>query len=367
MPDPMDDYIGRLAQALRQRGIDDPRFVSESREHLLDMVAEGRRRGLSLEEAERDAFERFGAPEFLAAHAVSEGDRPMSRLAVALDTIWQRKWWILVPAGVAAMVTTVAATYLLPTRYRSEAVISISAQRLPAHFASSAPDSATHRRFQEIARLVLSRPRLEQIIMDFELYDAARNSTPSDDLVMQMRSDIALAMLDGDQESSSDLGGFRVSFAAATPQTAMRVTQRIASLFIEENARDQQALAGSVTQFIDRRIDDTRRRIIEYEAKLDELRTQRGNRPLSRADLLPYEVLQESYRTLLTRAEDARTTEALERRQIGDQFRILEPPRLPNAPLGPSRVSVSVWGAFAGLGVGLLILGVRSRSRQLAT
>ena len=132
MSDPIGDYASRLTEALRQRGIDDPRFVSESREHLLDMVADGRRRGLSPEEAEREAFERFGAPEIVAAHAVSEGDRPMTRLAAVLTTVWQRKWWILAPAAVTALVTSLATPYLIPTRYRSETTILIAKQRVPA-------------------------------------------------------------------------------------------------------------------------------------------------------------------------------------------------------------------------------------------
>jgi uncharacterized protein involved in exopolysaccharide biosynthesis len=384
MSDPIDDYANRLTQALRQRGIVDPRIVAEAREHLLDTVAEGRRNGLSLEEAEREAFDRFGAPEIVAAHAVSEGvgrgsrsspggGQPMSRLAATLDTVWQRKWWIVVPAAVAAMITTVAATYLLPTRYQSEAVIILSRPRVADDSAVVAraqiplgdvADGAAQRRFQEVSRLVLSRPRLERVISDFGLYDAVSNSTPPDDVVTQMRDDIALTMLDDDQRSSGDLGGFRVSFAASSPQTAMRVTERIASLFIEENLRDQDAIAQDVTLVVESRIEDTRRRIVEYETKLEELRAQQGKRPLSRADLLPYEVLQESYKALLTKAEDARTASSLERRQIGEQFRILEAPRLPDEPVGPSRVSVSVWGAFAGVGVGLLLVAFRGRSTE---
>jgi uncharacterized protein involved in exopolysaccharide biosynthesis len=374
MSDPIDDYANRLTQALRQRGIDDPRVVSESREHLLDMVAEGRRRGLSLDEAGREAFDRFGAPEIVAAHAVSPGvgrgsrsspggDRLMSRLAAALDTIWQRKWWILVPAGVAAMVTTVAATYLLPMRYRSEAVIRVLAPRVPAEFAAPIANRPTQRRFQEVAELVLSRTRLERIIMDFGLYDTEAGSAPASELVAQMRDDVAVTLVGDDAQSSTD-DGFMVSFVAQDPKTAQRVTERIASLFIEENLRDSQVMAEGVTQFVEARIYETRNRIVEYEKRLEGLRAAQNGQPLSRADLLPYEVLQESYRTLLTRAEEARRASDLERRQIGQQFRVIEAPRLPEEPDGPSRVSVSAWGAFAGVGVGLLLVGLRSRSTE---
>jgi uncharacterized protein involved in exopolysaccharide biosynthesis len=376
MSDPIDDYANRLTQALRDRGIDDPRIIAEAREHLLDMVAEGRRRGLAPDEAERDAFERFGAPEIVAAHAFSEvgrgsrsgpgGGRSMSRLAAALDTMWQRKWWILAPTVVTALVTSMASTYLLPTRYRSEAVIQIVPQRVPADVASSTTaERPRQQRFRQVAQLVLSRTRLERVIMDFGLYETRRGSAPTSNLVTQMRRDIALDLIDADHARVAETDGFSVSFVAADPKTAVRVTERIASLFIEENLRDREGLAQNFTQFIESRIEETRNRIVEYEAKLAALRAQ-GNTSLSRADLLPYEVLQESYRALLTRAEEARTTEVLERRQIGEQFKIIDAARLPERPLGPSRLEVSAAGAFAGLGLGVLMVSIRGRSKRLS-
>jgi uncharacterized protein involved in exopolysaccharide biosynthesis len=107
-----------------------------------------------------------------------------------------------------------------------------------------------------------------------------------------------------------------------------------------------------------------RRRIIDYENRLETLRSQNGRRPLSRADLLPYEVLLEGYKSLLMKGEQARLAQQIERRQIGDQLRIIDPPRLPERPLGPSRLSVTVAGAFTGLGLGLVVVGVRSRSKK---
>ncbi len=93
-PGPVDAYLRRL---LRQRGLEDAPIVAEAREHLVDAVEDGRRRGLSVDDAGREAFERFGAPEAVAAHVVPERNRMMNRFAAVLDTMWHRKWWILAP------------------------------------------------------------------------------------------------------------------------------------------------------------------------------------------------------------------------------------------------------------------------------
>ena len=288
----------------------------------------------------------------------------MTRLTAALDTVWQRKWWIVAPTVITALVTGAAASYLLPARYRSEAIIHITPQRVPEDIASFViADRPRDERFHDVALQVLSRTRLERIIADFKLYDANQGVAPEADLVTQMRRDVAVSPVPADHDTDAGARGFRVSFVAADPNTAMRVTERIASLFIEENLRDQKVMTEGVGQFLESQIYDARARIIEYEKRLETLRAQQGHRPLSRADLLPYEVLQESYKALLVRAEGNRVSQGIERRQIGEQFRILDPPSLPEQPVGPSRLEASGAGAFLGLAVGLLLVGVRSGNR----
>jgi len=65
-----------------------------------------------------------------------------------------------------------------------------------------------------------------------------------------------------------------------------------------------------------------------------------------------YETLQQGYASLLTKYEDAKASAALERRQIGEQFKVLDRPRLPESPISPNRLLINLLGAIAGLGVG---------------
>src|SRR6185503_9441100 len=72
MAAPIDDYLARLRQELRRHGCEDARLIDEAREHLADDIDEGLRRGLTPEEAEREAFERFGPPEVIARSSLKE-------------------------------------------------------------------------------------------------------------------------------------------------------------------------------------------------------------------------------------------------------------------------------------------------------
>jgi uncharacterized protein involved in exopolysaccharide biosynthesis len=79
-----------------------------------------------------------------------------------------------------------------------------------------------------------------------------------------------------------------------------------------------------------------------------------------------YETLRLGYTNLLAKSENARMSANLERRQIGEQFRVLDPARLPERPISPNRVQINSMGAMGGLALGLaLVLLLEYRDRSL--
>ena len=71
-----------------------------------------------------------------------------------------------------------------------------------------------------------------------------------------------------------------------------------------------------------------------------------------------YDSLDAQYRSLLDRTQQSRIAADLERRQIGEQFRLIDPARLPIRPISPDRVRLNLMGALAGLGFGLGLLAL---------
>lgn len=72
-----------------------------------------------------------------------------------------------------------------------------------------------------------------------------------------------------------------------------------------------------------------------------------------------YDTLQIAYRALLTKSENSKMAASLEQRQIGEQFRILDQARVPLKPISPNRMKINLIGTVAGLGLGLLLLGLK--------
>jgi polysaccharide chain length determinant protein (PEP-CTERM system associated) len=178
---------------------------------------------------------------------------------------WRRKWWAILPA-IAIAVGAYAWVRTLPNQYRSDTLILVVPQRVPESYVRSTVTTRIEDRLQSITQQILSRTRLERIIQDFNLYSDVRKNAIMEDVVDRMRSNINVQVVKGD--------AFRVSFTADEARTAMRVTERLASLFIEENLRDREVLAEGTNQFLEAQLEDARRRLIETERKVEEYKRQ---------------------------------------------------------------------------------------------
>jgi polysaccharide chain length determinant protein (PEP-CTERM system associated) len=178
--------------------------------------------------------------------------------------IARRNWWlILLPFVVVTAGTVMTAAYL-PNRYRSETLILVVPQRVPESYVRSTVTSRIEDRLQSISQQILSRTRLERIVQDFNLYDRERRSALMEDIVERMRRDIDVEIVKGD--------AFRIGYIGQDPRTVMKVTERLASLFIEENLRDRTVLAEDSYEFLDAQLEEARRRLVEHEKKLEEYR-----------------------------------------------------------------------------------------------
>jgi uncharacterized protein involved in exopolysaccharide biosynthesis len=126
---------------------------------------------------------------------------------------------------------------------------------------------------------------------------------------------------------------------------------------------DRSRRADHTNAFIAAQLEETRRRLTVREAALAAA-AYAGHSP-TRSETIEYEVVQQEYRDLLAKRNAARMAANLEMRQIGEQFRILDMARIPTEPIGPNRIAASTGAAFAGLGIGALLIFVTSRRRPL--
>ncbi len=70
-----------------------------------------------------------------------------------------------------------------------------------------------------------------------------------------------------------------------------------------------------------------------------------------------YEQSRRNYEQLLSKRDQSEMATNLEKRQEGEQFRVLDPPNLPQKPYSPNRLKLSLIGLVAGvvMGIGLTV------------
>lgn len=98
--------------------------------------------------------------------------------------------------------------------------------------------------------------------------------------------------------------------------------------------------------------EELRRTIQQYQAHVEAVPSRESDLASITRD---YDTLQTLYRTLLGKREDSKIAENLERRQVGEQFKILDPPRQSERPAWPNRRLFDLGGAVAGLLLGVLL------------
>jgi protein tyrosine kinase modulator len=181
--------------------------------------------------------------------------------------IARRRLWLLVVPVVLATAAAVVQARLTPNQYRSETVILVVPQQIPESYVRATVTSRIEDRLQSISQQILSRTYLERIILDFDLYVPDRRTSVMENVVETMRRrDISVETVKGD--------AFKVSFVSGNPVVAMRVTERLAALFIEENRRDREVLANGTNEFLETQLQDARRRLADHEKKVEAYRMQ---------------------------------------------------------------------------------------------
>jgi succinoglycan biosynthesis transport protein ExoP len=192
-------------------------------------------------------------------------------------TIVRQRWAILTPIFLCWVVIW-SLGWLLPSHYRSEAVIQVEQQKVPEHFVLPNVTLDLSDRVQSMTQQILSRPRLQATIDRFHLYPPShgvRRLLQTGDPVEQMRKDIKVEVVEAKKSGGSGQPtAFKIAYAAASPELAQQINSELTSLFIRENLMSQQQLSERTTAFLNTQLEDARAKLEEQEAKVRAFKTQ---------------------------------------------------------------------------------------------
>jgi polysaccharide chain length determinant protein (PEP-CTERM system associated) len=109
-------------------------------------------------------------------------------------------------------------------------------------------------------------------------------------------------------------------------------------------------------------IQDTHRQVQQLETQIAAYQGRLTSAPVAEQQLADltrdYDQSKANYDSLLKKQMQSQLATNLEKRQQGQQFRIIDPPSLPNQPYSPDRLKFSAFGLFAGLILGFGCMSV---------
>jgi polysaccharide chain length determinant protein (PEP-CTERM system associated) len=209
--------------------------------------------------------------------------KPAAELSDYWNIFLRRKWWIIIPALVIAG-GTIMVVSKLPKVYRSQTLILVDPQKVPADFVKPTVTTNVNNRLQIISQEILSRTHLQRIIDEFGLY---RNEATLDrilalllrtgkrtqeEIVDSMRKDISVETIADEDSREHTLGAFRITYQGPDPAMAQQVTRELAALFIEENLKVRDQQAQGTTHFIDDQLEKARGSLSEQERRLKDFK-----------------------------------------------------------------------------------------------
>ena len=244
-----------------------------------------------------------------------------------------RWYWIAIGLVLGAVGSQVAVRSV-PKQYVSRTVVLVENDKIPERYLPRITNEQAQDRLRTIHEEILARATIERILDDLNPYPELQDM-PRGQIVEMIRSREGIGLRGRE--------AFVVEYRDTDPERAQQMAARLASLFIEQTSGERAAQALDANQFIEARLDETRRDLESVESRLSDIKTRNmGMLPrqldANLATLQRLELQRQSMQTQIRGATDRRTLIA---RQLTLQSQMSEPeaqliPAFPTAGTQPS-------------------------------
>src|SRR5437867_9169081 len=197
-----------------------------------------------------------------------EGRRNTSGLDVLLE-VWSRRKWLARLTFMGPFAASVSLAIALPYLYRSTATLLVERPEVSETFVKSSVTSELETRLHTISQEILSRSQLQELITRFDLYPEFRKRATPEEVIERMRRDIRIEFKGEDQQfGRGPTIAFTLSFRGRDPETVAKVTNTLASSFVEENAKIRERQASGTAKFLSVQLEKMKRKMDQEERRL---------------------------------------------------------------------------------------------------
>ena len=196
--------------------------------------------------------------------------------------ILRRQKTLFLVTFLAIFFLSVIVAFVLPPVYRSQSTILIEEQQIPQEFAQTTITSYVEERLQVITQQIMSRPRLLEIINQFNLYPEMRDRFTTEEIVQKLRDAISFEMINTEVmdrrtgRPTTATIAFTLAYEGENPSTVQKVANRLASLYLEANLKTREQRASNITTFLERELKNLKTQIDEKESKISQFKQIHG-------------------------------------------------------------------------------------------
>jgi succinoglycan biosynthesis transport protein ExoP len=184
-----------------------------------------------------------------------------------VSVLGRRKWWLITPIAIGIVAGALLAAYW-PVQYLSEAQIGIAAPKLSPELLRNLSAFDREERQRAISQQLVSRQVLERVVVEEKL----NQSKSVEDTAAWLRTQILVAVDQpiGRGETRNGLDSFKLGYIDRSPDRAQRITDRLASVFVEENSKTQTERAENTSEVLGQQLQGSQERLAALEARLRE-------------------------------------------------------------------------------------------------
>lgn len=182
----------------------------------------------------------------------------------------RRKWWFVIPL-LSCIAIGAAVVAVWPKKFVSQAAIGMQSPTLSPDLLRGVSSMDAGERQRAIQQLLLSPTVLERVIREEQI----NPSKPAADVALWLRDNLAKNIevpapigVNGRPDPTRGIDLFYVGYTDKDPVRAQRITNRVATVFVEENSKFQTTRAENSADVLEQQVASSQAKLNELENKL---------------------------------------------------------------------------------------------------
>lgn len=180
-----------------------------------------------------------------------------------VSVLRRRMWWFIAPA-VLSVFAAAALVMWLPREYRTNATLGMSLPSLSPELLKQNARVAPEERTRTIQQTLYSPSVLERVAREAGL----DKEMPLRQAVSLVRGRLVVELIHPEPNQPVGLDQFNLAYKAPLPDTAQRMTNKVADVFVQESSRKREVRAEETSAFLGKQLGASQQRLSLLEGQL---------------------------------------------------------------------------------------------------